>query len=327
MFKKSNVIVGLAIATILGMVCFFSIKCGGMLDTGLLVQPLGSNGCGLTPPTLFDGGYCSADGGVQITIHQYDDAGVQIDGGDRTAFLEVPCTYNSNNPMPSLWGWHGTQTAALQTPGMSLALTKQVQYFYPTISLYPDALIQPWDGNQRAWDYKVSGKDMYFRDQAFQWLTNTYCIDLNRVGSYGFSSGAIWSDVLACVRPSTTLGIGTIEGEFPTNTPPFNHSDINTDGGCGGPVSFFGKYDDDDQTIPLSGYQYQRDYWITSNNDTLDAGQWNKDGGDTHCVRMLNPDGGQQVVSCEYPAPAGGHTWTFPRDTQNLASFFKTIFQ
>jgi len=301
------------------------IGCGNFINTSQEDKALSpSVGCGLSPPTLFDGGICSDDGGVQITVHQYDDAGNLIDGGDRTAFLEVPCAYNQNTAGPLLFGWHGTQPASLLTPGQSLALTKRVQYFYPVVSLYPDALIQRWDNNQRAWDYKINGNDIYFRDQALNWLSTNYCIDMNRIGTYGFSSGAIWSNVLGCVRQNTTSAFGVIEGMIPTNTSPFNFSNINPDGGCQGPTNVFIKYDDDEHTIPYSGFQYDENYWGTSNYDIIDGGQWNIDSGDPNCKIYLNPDSGPQLVVCENP-DGGGHTWQFPKDSQNLANFFKLV--
>src|SRR5262249_36123556 len=153
--------------------------------------------------------------------------------------------------------------------------------------------------------------DMALFDRLLAAIEAEYCIDAGRVVTFGFSAGAIWSNQLACKRSSAIRAAGAIEGMEPyIESPP-------TFSSCGAAVSYFAKQDDDDASVSLANAEVARDYWIGAGGCSATASPWPlAAGGDPHCVTYAGCRAPDTVVWCEYPT--GGHTWTFPIDSQNL---------
>jgi poly(3-hydroxybutyrate) depolymerase len=270
-------------------------------DAAVAVDLAGSNvgGCGVA---------ASAGTATYTLMVTSPDGSVQA----RSVLVRIPTGYDGT-PRPLVFGWHGTSGTSASLDGKQLFGIDTGALF-----VYPQGVAQsfsPFDGNT-GWDMRSNGADMAFFDQLFAWIDARYCVDHAHISSFGFSAGAIWSNLLACKRSSVIRAAGSIAGMDPfVESPP-------TFSSCGGTVAWFGKHNDDDRTIPLSSAEAARDHFVTANGCAATTSSWPQAyNGDPHCVRY---DGcNAEVIWCEYPTqtPTGGHTWSNPPDTQNLGAF------
>jgi len=92
---------------------------------------------------------------------------------------------------------------------------------------------------------KVGVDDFKFADELLDWASKNLCVDLDRVYSTGFSTGAFHSYSLACRKPSKFAGIAPIAGSI--GRVYYNECE------SGDPVSVLSFHSKDDKTVPYSG--------------------------------------------------------------------------
>ncbi|GMI26425.1 hypothetical protein TrCOL_g1028 [Triparma columacea] len=92
---------------------------------------------------------------------------------------------------------------------------------------------------------KFGVDDFKFADDIIEWASKNLCVDLDRVYSTGFSTGAFHSYSLACRKPSTFAGIAPIAGSLGR----LHYSECES----GDPVSVLSFHSKDDKTVPYDG--------------------------------------------------------------------------
>ncbi|MEK7705326.1 MAG: PHB depolymerase family esterase [Myxococcota bacterium] len=184
---------------------------GGAGDSGDVEPPTGphsSAGCGL-----------AGSGGSQTFT-------VIIDGTERTYEVQFPTPYSPSTPLALVFyfHWHGGTIADV------LALDEPAIWDVPgaatsAVFAWPQGL--PDANGEPEWDLSCTGVDMAFFDAMVTAIGDSHCIDLHRVFSTGFSSGADISNALACCRgdvlravaPASGYGLGSASSCTSADTP------------------------------------------------------------------------------------------------------------
>ena len=156
----------------------------------------------------------------------YVRATITIQGVQREYFLYVPRTYSASQPYPIIFRWHGSTGN-----GTSGGLEIEAASLEKAIIASPSGL----NGN---WDLAPNGVDVQLFDALLAELESRYCIDTNRVFSYGFSAGAGFTNLLGCVRSPTVRAVAPVEGWAPQTT-------------CNGPVAAWITHSIDDTAITI----------------------------------------------------------------------------
>lgn len=169
--------------------------------------PLGSTGCGMPGDTMV----------ARQTI--------RIGSTDRTYVLSVPEGYDARRPYPLVFAWHGRMATSAQGNGLTFrggmgapnGTTGGVELAADgaAIFVYPDG--RPVTG-PTGWgfdDREIDGPDYQLFDAILDEITSTYCVDEERVFSYGHSNGAYMSETFACRRPGVLRGIAPVAGGPP----------------------------------------------------------------------------------------------------------------
>ena len=112
----------------------------------------------------------------------------QVLNQDRTYQLRIPSTYNPNIAYPLIFRWHGAG-------GDGLSGGLNIEY-----NVKDDAIIVSADGLNNYWRTNADSIDLPFFDKMLETVSSQYCIDGNRIFSFGFSSGGSFSNLLACQR-------------------------------------------------------------------------------------------------------------------------------
>jgi len=113
---------------------------------------------------------------------------IRVLGRDRTYHLRLPHTYDPNRAYPLVFRWHGSGGDGL-SGGLDIEL-----------SSVNDAIVVGADGLNKEWVIGTRAHDLAFFDAMLEAVSKRYCIDRDRVFSYGFSDGGFITNDLACRR-------------------------------------------------------------------------------------------------------------------------------
>jgi polyhydroxybutyrate depolymerase len=187
---------------------------------------------------------------------------------DRTYNLRVPGSYDPNRAYPLIFRWHGAG-------GDGLSGGLGIEY-----SARDDAIIVSANGLDNYW-YIASGSiDLLFFDNMLETISNKYCIDRNRVFSYGFSIGGYFSNLLACQRSDVLRASAAVASGLFSNA-------------CKGKVATWLLHDINDEAVPIAKGKAVLKRAIEANGcsiNTVDEGNG--------CLRYLGCDA-TPVVWCE----------------------------
>jgi poly(3-hydroxybutyrate) depolymerase len=148
------------------------------------------------------------------------------------------------------------------------------------LSSVNDALVVGADGLNKEWVIGTRAHDLAFFDAMLEAVSKRYCIDRDRVFSYGFSDGGFITNDLACRRGDVLRASAAVAGGF-------------WSGKCKGKVAVWFVHDTDDKAVPIAHGRQARDRALANNGcstDTVDEG----DG----CVRYKGC-GASPVVWCQ----------------------------
>jgi polyhydroxybutyrate depolymerase len=193
---------------------------------------------------------------------------ISVLGLNRTYYLRVPGGYDPNHAYPLIFRWHGSGGNGL-SGGLGIEGSSG-----------NDAIVVGADGLNREWNSKADSPDLVFFDRMLEMIEKRYCIDRDRVFSYGFSSGASFANLLACERGDVLRASAAIAGR-PRGS------------NCKGKVASWFLSDADDHIEPIAEGEAARDRALAANGcstNTVDEG-----GG---CVRYQGCDAAP-VVWCE----------------------------
>lgn len=188
---------------------------------------------------------------------------------DRSYQLRVPRSYDPNRQYPLIFRWHGAGGNSL-SGGLGIESSAK-----------DDAIIVSGEGLNNFWDvYTADSVDLRFFDAMLKTISSKYCIDRERVFSYGFSVGGTLSNSLACRRSDVLRASAAVaSGLF------INH--------CQGNVATWLLHDINDDVVAIAKGKAVRDRAIARNGcstNTIDEGNG--------CVRFKGCDA-TPVVWCE----------------------------
>ena len=122
------------------------------------------------------------------------------DGSKRTYELFVPDTYDNKRSFPLVFVLHGDGGNGANTRG---SFKLEAEAAGGAIFVYPDGEGKTWQID----DATGLGHDVAFIDAIATSLAGTHCIDKKRVVPVGFSKGAYFANMLACLAKTPLAGV------------------------------------------------------------------------------------------------------------------------
>jgi len=226
---------------------------------------------------------------------------IDVDGVSRAYILDVPDSIQSKKPVPLLFDFHGFGHSAAGVWNVSgfKALAGREGF----MTVYPDGLPVHLLGHDApGWQIFTieKNRDLALTTQLLDYLERTYCIDLARVFSTGFSNGAYFSSLLACQMADRFAAVAPVSG---------GQTAVACTPGRGIPVLIH--HGRQDNVVPVAQARAARDAWIQR-----DACQEHVSNG---CERHRMCRDGSEVEYCE-----GDFTHTWPQEaTERIWEFFR----
>lgn len=206
-------------------------------------------------------------GGSGSATSGFETRTVNIAGTTRTYHVRVPGSYDAERAYPIVFKWHGYG-------GNGLSGGLGIESFSGA-----DALVVAADGLDAGWGNPEN--DLALFDRMLDDLGDEYCLDLDRVFSYGFSYGALMSNWLACVRGDVLRGNAAVAGQLRAAS-------------CEGQVADWMLHDQNDLAVTYDRGVAARAREL-DRNGCSDA----RDGIGDGCFRYRDCDDGYPVVWCE----------------------------
>jgi len=163
-------------------------------------------------------------GGSSRGSGEFETRTIAIDDVERTFHVLVPESYDPEHPYPIVFRWHGTGGDGL-SGGLGIEFSSD-----------EEAIIVGANGLDEEWSNANQANDLALFDTMLDELSFEYCIDRDRVFSYGFSAGAGFTNLLACVRGDVVRANAAIAGF---------HRGTN----CVGSPAAWMLHDEDDRTV------------------------------------------------------------------------------
>lgn len=204
----------------------------------------------------------------KIGSGSFVDLNLRIGTQNRIYHMLVPNTYDPNHVYPIIFRWHGSG-------GNGLSGGLGIEY-----SSNNDAIVVGADGLNANWDISDNSADLIFFDRMLESISKEYCIDRDRVFSYGFSMGGFFTNLLACERGDVVRASAAIAGGLAGSN-------------CTDKVASWYLHDLNDTTIPIAEGRAERDRRLTLNGCSayfIDVGN--------ACVRYQGCDT-TPVIWCE----------------------------
>ncbi len=167
----------------------------------------------------------------------------------RTYHLRVPAGYNPDRAYPLIFLFHGYGGNGL-SGGLGIENNAR-----------GNALIVGADGLNNQWNQATTENDLLFFDRMLETISTEYCVDSNRVFSYGFSMGGYFTNLLSCERGDVLRASASIAGG--------PRGEV-----CKGKVSAWFLHDTDDKAIHILQGIAARDKAIATNGcsqETVDV--------------------------------------------------------
>ncbi|EMD64381.1 carbohydrate esterase family 1 protein [Bipolaris sorokiniana ND90Pr] len=177
------------------------------LLTSTLAAPQKSRGCGISHKDL------------SLPAQHLDSS-----GQNRSYYIHLPSTYNSDTAYPLVLGFHGSPSSAMTVP-LDTKLNNET-YSGSKIMVYPEGAGESWAGPTYHNATSV-GEDVQFVADVIANVENRFCVDEARVFAFGMSNGGGFVGTLACDEKGSSLftGLAAHSGAF--------YTDVNgPDNGC-----------------------------------------------------------------------------------------------
>jgi len=242
----------------------------------------------------------------------------------------VPLDYDPNIAYPLVFAWHGRSVEQPESLGLLIPSVVNAAATDDAIIVLPlgQQFIGPEFPDARfGWDFsldQIYSRDVDFFDTLLAWVSETYCVDRERVFSFGFSNGASFTNLLGCLRGDVIRAIAPVSG--------WGVGDLDTSL-CKGPVATHILHGQADVTT-LSSFELgeeARDFYLQLNSCTASSIATpaaplcmggDRSYSDCSCVLYEGCSVGNDVVWCEH---SGGHDF-FGREIASAAwEFFQSI--
>ncbi len=244
----------------------------------------GRGGAGGAPGHLSAGCGMAASG-----TSNYVRETITVHGAQREYYLYVPRTYDASQPYPIIFRWHGSGGNGT-SGGLEIEASSGEK-----------AIIASPSGLNGDWDFAPTGVDVQLFDALLADLESRYCVDTDRVFSYGFSDGAGFTNLLGCVRTPTIRAVAPVEGWAPETT-------------CNGPVAAWITHSVDDDSITIDQGRAARDLYVMLNG----CGSTTKATTPSPCIAYQDCLSDDPVVWCQTTGPhspqgsfTGPGAWAF----------------
>lgn len=201
-----------ALVSICALGALAVIACSDSNNAGIISNPSSDGG---DPPG--DEGGATGEGGTPDPTPGCGATGVTkgastkkitADGSKRTYELFVPDTYDSKKSFPVVFVFHGDGGDGANIRG---SFELEAAAAGGAIFVYPD-------GESATWQIDAAGglgHDIAFIDAIAADVGNTLCADKKRFFSVGFSKGAYFANMLACLAKTTFAGVVAHSGGGP----------------------------------------------------------------------------------------------------------------
>jgi polyhydroxybutyrate depolymerase len=133
---------------------------------------------------------------------------ITVAGSKRTYELFVPDTYDRKKTFPLIFVFHGDGGTGAN---MRSYLKLEAEAAGQAIFVYPDGEAQTWNIDDAA----GLATDLAFIDALAATLAKTHCTDTKRVFSVGFSKGAYFTNMLACLGKTKLRAVVAHSGGGP----------------------------------------------------------------------------------------------------------------
>lgn len=232
---------------------------------------------------------------------------VMADGSKRTYELFVPDTYDNQKSFPLVFVFHGDGGTGKNIRG---SFKLEAAAAGGAIFVYPNGEGNTWDIDTPA----GLSHDVAFIDAVVASLAGSHCVDKKRIVPVGFSKGAYFVNMLACLSKTTFAGVVAHSGGGPFGV---DGSGTDFDGSgnliCPRPpmaaMQIIGSNDG-----LLDDARKARDYWARLNTCKATT----KSFAPSPCVAFDGCDSARPEIYCEIPgmghsvwAEAPKATWTF----------------
>lgn len=227
--------------------------------------------------------------------------------GDRSFELFVPAGLDTSKPVPLVLNFHGA-TPTFIDASESHALIAEMNAAATRdgyVVAYPQALVF---GDTQRWQYASESSDVDFVDALLAELSAKLCVDPDRIYSTGFSSGAVFSYILACVRSEVFAAIAPVAGnlEFEGCEPPE-------------PVAIIAFHGTEDQRNSYEAAVSTIDVFASLGGCSAET-ETVYQKGDATCVARVGCAPGRAVRLCTIDG--GGHTWPGSAQSEAILTAF-----
>jgi len=177
---------------------------------------------------------------VETWVPQQD---LDIRNVPREWSLRLPNDYDPSRSYPLVFLFHGCSSATNNIP-MERAVGE-------------DAILVRGIGvsSNVCWDFGSQGPDVEFFDAMLEEVSSRVCLDMHRIFSVGYSSGAWLTNTLACVRGDVLRAGATVSG-----------GNVNGSRTCSGEVARIFIHDQGDLTNVIAGSETERDRLLVANH-------------------------------------------------------------
>jgi polyhydroxybutyrate depolymerase len=238
---------------------------------------------------------------------------VTVNGLERTFILSVPKNYVNHDPTPLIVAFHG-RTNSNEQVKQYYDLDKEAKNYFV---VYP-AAIQNENGSY-SWsspgDKSNSLRDIAFFDAIVEEMANDYCIDLDRIYTFGHSLGAWFANSVACIRGDVVRASGTVGGDSVITK-------------CAGPTAAFIAHNPKDNLASFSSTERAYQHRVEQNQ--CEAGTKAAEPQTLKCISHNGCDGRNDVVWCpheidnDWKGNFYPHTWP-DFATEGIVSFFEGL--
>jgi polyhydroxybutyrate depolymerase len=204
-----------------------------------------------------------------------------IRGAQAQYVVTLPANYDPNTPSPLIFGFHGRGRTHVQFQTVD-ASNIQTELGSRAVMVYPKS--QGGDG----WNFDAEvPPSVEFFEALYPQTLNNYCIDTSRIFLVGHSSGAYFTEILACRFGERFRGIGAVAG---------NLQEMNCSDARFAALLVHGTMD---AVVSFAGGMQARDYYEGRNgcdNSTVP-------GAVSPCIEYQNCDAGLPVQWCQHTEP------------------------
>lgn len=198
-----------------------------------------------------------------------------VNGKDRQWWVWLPPAYDASKAYPVVFTFHGCGGPDNFIPMQKTAGNDAI-------------IIRGTGGDNGCWSYPGNGDDVKFFDAMLADAEARLCVDTSRVFSTGYSSGAWFTNTLACARGDKLRGAGSVSGGVVGNR-----------GTCSGEFARIFIHDTDDTTnyFDKNGNQAELARIVAQNH--CDAATPPVPEDPAPCARYQSCDAGNPVIMCQ----------------------------